>query len=139
MNDAIVGLPEETLILHRRLTSLEEGASKSQLDDRIRASMIDNHQEWQIQVEAKMSDIMTDLQLKEVKLNELQNSQSSDSTNSHAGNDRLEDRLVLLERRLGELQNSQSSNSHSENDRLEDRLVLLERQLEEQRRKVLFI
>ena len=54
-----------------------------------------------------MSDIMTDLQLKEIKLNELQN--------------------------------SQSTNSHSRNDRVEDKLILLERQLEEQRRKILHL
>ena len=83
-----------------------------------------------------MTDIMKDLQLKGITLNELKNSQSN---SSHSGNDRLEDRLVLLERRLEELQNSQSTNSHSENDRLEDRLVLVERQLEEQRRKILHL
>ena len=107
LNDAILRLPEETLMLHRRLTTLEESTSKSQLEDRTIASMVDNHQEWQTQVEARMSDIMTDLQLKEIKLNELEN--------------------------------SQSTNSHSRNDRVEDKLILLERQLEEQRRKILHL
>ena len=107
LNDAIIRLPEETLNLHRRLTTLEESTSKSQMEDRTIASMVDNHQEWQTQVEARMSDIMTDLQLKEIKLNELQN--------------------------------SQSTNSHSRNDRVEDKLILLERQIEEQRRKILHL
>ena len=54
-----------------------------------------------------MSDMMADLQSKELKLNELQNSQSNDS--------------------------------HSRNDRLEDKLIRLERQVEEHRRKILHL
>ena len=113
LNDAILRLLEETATLHRRLTTSEESASKSQLEDRTIAFIVDNHQEWQTQVEARMSDIMTDLQLKGIKINELQNSQS---TNSHSRNDRVEDKLILLERQLEEQRRNTPSGIHSQND-----------------------
>ena len=57
LTDAIKRLPAEIQNLNQRLVSLEESSSKSQLDQRTLASMIDNHQEWQTQVEAKLSDL----------------------------------------------------------------------------------
>ena len=67
--------------------------------------MIDNHQEWQTQVEEKLSDLASDQQSKDLKT------------------------IELLETR--------STETHSRNDRLEDKLIQLERQMEEQRRQIL--
>ena len=61
--------------------------------------MIDNHQEWQSQVEGKMSDLMADQQSKDLKTLELLNTQS---TESHSRDDRLEDKLKRLERQVEE-------------------------------------
>ena len=99
LNDAILRLPVETCTLHQRLTSLEESNSKSQLEGRTLASMIDNHQEWQSQVEGKLSDLMADQQSKDLKTLELLNTQS---TESHSRDDRLEDKLKRLERQVEE-------------------------------------
>ena len=38
--------------------------------------MVDNHQEWQSQVEDKLTDLTTNQQLKEMKFNELLESNS---------------------------------------------------------------
>ena len=58
--------------------------------------MVDNHQEWQSQVEDKLTDLMTAQQLKEVKNNELLEAHSRES---HSRNERLEDKLKRLELR----------------------------------------
>ena len=58
LNDAILRLPDETRNLHQRLTALEESGLRSQLGDRTLDSVIDNHQEWQNQVEIKLSDLV---------------------------------------------------------------------------------
>ena len=47
LSDAMLRLPAETQNLHQRVMVLEELNSKSQLESRTLASMIDNHQEWQ--------------------------------------------------------------------------------------------
>ena len=99
LNDAMLRLPAETLNLHQRLASLEESSSKSQLDDRTLASMIDNHQEWQSQVETKLSDLTADQQSRDLKTIELLDAHS---TEAHSRNDRLEDKLSRLERQVEE-------------------------------------
>ena len=82
-----------------RLTSLEESCSKSQLEGRTLASMIDNHQEWQSQVESKLSDLTAEQQSKDLKTVELLDAQS---TEAHSRDDRLEDKLKRLERQAEE-------------------------------------
>ena len=99
LNDAMLRLPAETLNLHQRLASLEESCSKSQLEGRTPASMIDNHHEWQSQVEAKLSDLTADQQSKDLKTIELLDAQS---TEAHSRNDRLDDKLNRLERQVEE-------------------------------------
>ena len=89
-------LPAETLNLHPRLTGLEDLTSKSELDKRTLASMIDNHQEWQTQVETKLSDPTSNQQSKDLKTIEL----DAQSTEAHSRNDRLEDKLNRLERQV---------------------------------------
>ena len=81
-------VPAETQNLNQRLTRLEELISQSQMEERTVASMVDNHQEWQSQVETKMTDLMTDQQLKEIKINELLETHSRES---HSRNEKLED------------------------------------------------
>ena len=71
LNDAMLRVPAETRNLNERLMKLEEWSSQSQLEDRKVASMVDNHQEWQSQVEDKLTDLMTNQQVKEIKFNEL--------------------------------------------------------------------
>ena len=61
--------------------------------------MVDNHQEWQSQVEDKLTDLMTDQQLKEVKTSELLEAHSRES---HSRNERLEDKLKRLELQVEE-------------------------------------
>ena len=78
-------LPAETQILHQRLTALEESGSQSQLGDRTLDSVIDNHQEWQTQVETKLSDLIAEQQSKELRTIELLDAHS---TESHSMNDR---------------------------------------------------
>ena len=51
--------------------SLEDSCSTSQLEGRTLASAIDNHQEWQSQVESKLSDLTADQQSKDLKTVEL--------------------------------------------------------------------
>ena len=99
LTDAIKRFPAETQNLHQRLMSLEESSSKSQLDQRTLASMIDNHQEWQTQVEAKLSDLTADQQSKDLKMVEVLDTHS---TEAHSRNDRLEDKLIRLERQVEE-------------------------------------
>ena len=93
LNDAMLRLPAETQNLNQRLTKLEESSSQPQLGERTVASMVDSHQEWQTQVENKLSDLITDQQLKEIKNAEL----LEDSRN-----ERLEDKLRGLERQVEE-------------------------------------
>ena len=57
-------------------------------------SLVDNHQEWRSQVEGKLTDLTTNQQLKEMKFNELLESNSRDS---HSGNERLEDKRLELQ------------------------------------------
>ena len=99
LDDAMLRLPAKTRNLHQRLMSLEESNSKSQLESRTLASMIDNHQEWQSQVEEKLSDLTADQQSKDLKTIELLDAQS---TEAHSRNDGLEDKLSRLERQLEE-------------------------------------
>ena len=99
LNDAMLRVPAETQNLNQRLMSLEELNSKSQLDTRTLASMRDNHQDWQSQVEEKLSDLTADQQSRDQKLKELLNAQS---TETHSQNDRLEDKLRRLERQVEE-------------------------------------
>ena len=73
---------------------MEDSCSKSQLEGRTLASAIDNHQEWQSQVESKLSDLTADQQSKDLKTVELIEAQS---TEAHSRNDRLEDKLKRLE------------------------------------------
>ena len=49
------------------------------------ASMVDNHQEWQSQVETKLSDLTANQQSKGLKMIELLDTQS---TEAHSRNDR---------------------------------------------------
>ena len=51
LNDALLRVPAETQNLNERLTRVEEWGSQTQMDGRTIASMVDNHQEWQSQVE----------------------------------------------------------------------------------------
>ena len=99
LNDAMRRLPAETRNLHERLTSLEESSSKAHLDERTLTSMIDNHQEWQSQVQAKLADLTADQQSKDLKTIELLDAHS---TEAHSRNDRLEDKLIRLERQVEE-------------------------------------
>ena len=61
--------------------------------------MVDNHQEWQSQVESKLTDLITDQQLKEIKTTELLEAHSRES---HSRNERLEDKLKRLELQVEE-------------------------------------
>ena len=99
LNDAMLRVPAETQNLNQRLTRLEELSSQSQMGERTVASMVDNHQEWQSQVETKMTDLITDQQLKEIKINELLETHSRES---HSRNERLEDKLKRLELQVEE-------------------------------------
>ena len=99
LNDAMLRVPVETQNLHQRLTKLEDLSSQSQLGERKFASMMDNHQEWQSQVEDKLTDLLTNQQLKEVKTNELLEAHSRES---HSRNERLEDKLKRLELQVEE-------------------------------------
>ena len=74
-------------------------SSQSQLEKRKVASMVDNHQEWQSQVEDKLTDLMTNQQVKEIKINELL---EANSRESHSRNERLEDKLKRLELQVEE-------------------------------------
>ena len=89
----------ETRNLNERLLKLEEWGSQSQLEERKIASMVDNHQEWQTQVEEKLTDLVTKQQLTEIKFNELLEGQSKES---HSRNERLEDKLKRLELQVEE-------------------------------------
>ena len=82
LNDALLRVPAETQNLNERLTRIEEWGSQTQMDGRTVASMVDNHQEWQSQVEEKVTDLMTNQQLKEIKLKELL---EANSRESHSG------------------------------------------------------
>ena len=97
LNDALLRVPAETQNLNERLTRIEEWGSQTQMDGRTVASMVDNHQEWQSQVEEKVTDLMTNQQLKEIKFNELLEANSRDS---HSRNERLEDKLRKLEHQI---------------------------------------
>ena len=99
LNDAMLRVPAETRNLNERLLKLEEWGSQSQLEERKIASMVDNHQEWQSQVEDKLTDLMTNQQLTEIKFNELLEGQSRES---HSRNERLEDKLKRLELQVEE-------------------------------------
>ena len=99
LNDAMLRVPAETQNLNQRLTKIEELSSQSQMGERKFASMMDNHQEWQSQVEDKLTDLMTDQQLKEVKTKELLEAHSRES---HSRNERLEDKLKRLELQVEE-------------------------------------
>ena len=99
LNDAMLRVPAETRNLNERLMKLEEWSSQSQLEDRKVASMVDNHQEWQSQVEDKLTDLTTNQQLKEIKFNELL---EANSRESHSRNERLEDKLNRLELQVEE-------------------------------------
>ena len=99
LNDAMLRVPAETRNLNERLVRLEEWSSQSQLEDRKLASMVDNHQEWQSQVEGKVTDLTTHQQLMEMKFNELL---ESNSRESHSRNERLEDKLKRLELQVEE-------------------------------------
>ena len=61
--------------------------------------MADNHQEWQNQVEEKLTYLVTKQQLMEIKFDELLEGQSRES---HSGNERLEDKLRRLELQVEE-------------------------------------
>ena len=78
-------VPAETRNLNERLLKLEEWGSQSQLEERKIASMVDNHQEWQNQVEEKLTDLVTKQQLMEIKFDELLERQSRES---HSRNER---------------------------------------------------
>ena len=99
LNDTMLRVPAETQNLHQRLTKLEELSSQSQMGERTVASMVDNHQEWQSQVETKLTDLITDQQLKEIKTTELLEAHSRES---HSRNERLEDKLKRLELQVEE-------------------------------------
>ena len=99
LNDAMLRVPAETRNLNERLLKLEEWSSQSQLKDRKMASMVDNHQEWQSQVEDKLTDLTTNQQVTEMKFNELL---EANSRESHSRNERLEDKLKRLELQVEE-------------------------------------
>ena len=99
LNDAMLRVPAETRNLNERLLKLEEWGSQSQLEERKFASMVDNHQEWQNQVEEKLTDLVTKQQLTEIKFDELLEGQSRES---HSRNERLEDKLKRLELQVEE-------------------------------------
>ena len=99
LNDAMLRVPAETRNLNERLMKLEEWSSQSQFEDRKAASMVDNHQEWQSQVEDKLTDLTTNQQVKEMKFNELL---EANSRESHSRNERLEDKLKRLELQVEE-------------------------------------
>ena len=69
------------------------------MEERKIASMVDNHQEWQNQVEEKLTDLVTKQQLMEIKFDELLEGQSRES---HSRNERLEDKLKRLELQVEE-------------------------------------
>ena len=94
LTDALLRVPAETRNLNERLMKLEEWSSQTQLEERRVASMVDNHQEWQSQVEDKLTDLTTNHQVKEMKLNEVL---EANSRESHSRNERLEDKLKRLE------------------------------------------
>ena len=99
LNDAMLRVPAENQNLNRKLEKLEELNSQSQLGERTAASMVDNHQEWQSQVEAKLTDLVADQQVKETKITELLEVRSRES---HSRNERLEDKLKRLELQVEE-------------------------------------
>ena len=112
-NDALLRVPAETQNLNERLTRIEEWGSQTQMDGRTIASMEDNHQEWQTQVEGKGTDL-TNQQLKERKFNELL---EANSRESHSRNERLEDRLRKLENQLETQRTDSQIGGHSQNDK----------------------
>ena len=56
VNDALLRVATETQNLNERLTRIEEWGSQTQMDGRTVASLVENHQEWQSQVEEKVTD-----------------------------------------------------------------------------------
>ena len=99
LNDALLRLPEETRNLHHKLSALETSGPNTQYGDRALDSVIDNHQEWQDQVERKLSDLTDEQRSREIRINERFNDQS---TQSHSVNDRLMEKLIGLERLVEE-------------------------------------
>ena len=79
MNDTLLRVPEETRNLHQRLTVLEASGSQGQWGNRTLESVIDNHQEWQDQMEGKFSDLIQDQRSKETRINERFNEQFAQS------------------------------------------------------------
>ena len=76
--------------------------------------MVDNHQEWQNQVEGKLTHLVTKQQLTEIKFDELLEGQSKES---HSRNERLEDKLKRLELQIEEQRTNSPPGSHSQNDK----------------------
>ena len=70
LNDALLRLPAETLNLHQRLTALEESGSHSQFGGKTLDSFIDNHQEGQNQEEIKLSDLIEEQRVREMRIDE---------------------------------------------------------------------
>ena len=95
VNDTLLRLPQETQNLHQRLTALETSGSQGSRGDATLESVIDKHQEWQHQVERRLSDLTQDQQVKETRINERFNDQFAQS---HSVNDRLMEKLIGLER-----------------------------------------
>ena len=95
VNDTLLRLPQETQNLHQRLTVLETSGSQGNRGDAILESVIDNHQDWQNQVERRLSDLIQDQRTKETRINERFNDQFAQS---HSINDRLMEKLMELER-----------------------------------------
>ena len=88
-------VPQETQILHQRVTALEAARPSGDRGDASLQSMADRHQDWQNQVERRLSDLVQDQRIKETRINERFNDQSAQS---HSVNDRLMEKLMGLER-----------------------------------------
>ena len=95
VNDTMLRVPQETQILHQRVTALEVARPSGDRGDASLESMADRHQDWQNQVERRLSDLVQDQRIKETRINERFNDQSAQS---HSVNDRLMEKLMGLER-----------------------------------------
>ena len=92
VNDAMLRLPQETQNLHQRVTALEAAGPSGN-----RGDASDRHQDWQNQVERRLSDLVQDQRIEETRINERFNDQSGQS---HSVNDRLMEKLMACHETL---------------------------------------
>ena len=99
VNDAMLRIPQETQNLHQRVIALEASRPLGSQGDTSLESVVDKHQDWQNQVEIRLSDLVQDQQVEENRINERFNDQFAQS---HSVNERLMEKLMGLERTVEE-------------------------------------